>query len=432
MIKTLILIDENSSNSITNNKMNKCPNLKLAQLAKGPTETDTPVSMPVRRKSPSGSSMDTLSPGTSPGMTPLFEKMFNFHELGTPTLKVPRFFRKSTTDSVSSSSLASGNSAGSSSSSLMKEKSDPVLFLGYDPKAAGMPCPAILRRSRENITFYPFCEEYDGFSRRKTKTISESIKALQNEQNIQIQSVESVSPVEDATHKSTAYFDRLKDLRYILQQTTSDAVNNEPAVHPTPCSPLLTPKASQDELVQEDVEKATVERTESAKSSFRLQTTLQRASARSSKVASIRTEFSNDTSDCAENNYVGSVDLKVNYDYSLKSLCVTVIKADDVSDPQNINSIINPFVKLVIYPSENKKCRTRIISRSRHPFFNETFNFGEIAERSLSGMSLLLQLYHKKHVGSKRLGETLVWLDDIDLSDGNIAYVTEMFRMHLY
>ena len=88
-------------------------------------------------------------------------------------LQIPAFFGKSASRSSSLLSCSSGSYYNSTDVLKAIAAETPAI------KDADEAAHALLSKIRhDGIQHYPFCEEYDGVSVRKTKTISESIQAI--------------------------------------------------------------------------------------------------------------------------------------------------------------------------------------------------------------------------------------------------------------
>lgn len=278
-------------------------------------------------------------------------------------------------------------------------------------------CPFIFLNQSLVVPKLPFCEEFDGVNVRRTATISESITALiaseQKEEKV-------LFPTEsfelDVGYRSSVYFDRLREIHDIIESTTDTVFSDAPC---TPVS-VASQTGSSPHLVFQQIS-FDVESKQSKENSEN----------RSSKKETCAfAEFISDGTN--ENVEVGSVDLKIKYILSRETILVTIIKAEDVFDPDKLEKQINPFIKLSIYQQNRRKKRTGVVRRSRNPVFQETFHLEDVVEKWLHVTCLLVQLYHKKRFGSRCLGETLIWLDDLDLMDENEEFVTEIFRTALY
>lgn len=275
-------------------------------------------------------------------------------------------------------------------------------------------CPFIFLNQSLVVPKLPFCEEFDGVNMRQTTTISESIAALiASEQKV-------VFPTEsfelDVGYRSSVYFDRLREIHDIIESTT------EPVFSDAPCTPVsaTSQTGSSPHLVFQQ-NSFDVESKQSKENSEN----------RSNKKETCAfAEFISDGT--SENVEVGSVDLKMKYILSRETILVTIIKAEDVFDPDKLEKQINPFIKLSVYQQNRRKKRTGVVRKSRNPVFQETFHLEDVVEKWLHVTCLLVQLYHKKRFGSRCLGETLIWLDDLDLMDENEEFVTEIFRTALY
>ncbi|KAH3884955.1 hypothetical protein DPMN_008941 [Dreissena polymorpha] len=311
----------------------------------------------------------------------------------TNTLQIPSFFMQST--SRSSASLSCASSCMYASTDVLKAIAAKTPAI----KAADEAAQSLLPKIRhDGIQHYPFCEEYDGVSVRKTKTISESIQAILSEQT---SSGGAKGKSDMPSGMSREFLNMDRGMRRIIESKVKGGASACFQIGP--------------DKVCAGIEDIALEN---------------KGSLYSSRI-SVQTDFSSVYAKDEQNGiYVGSVDVKIRYEFSRQSLLVTIIKAEDVFDKSYYDFIINPFVKLgICYRSqymENKKTRT--VYRRRNPVFNEEMIIKDIAFRDLSVSQLLLQLYHKKRTGSKLLGQAYIWLDDINLTDGTEACVSQMFR----
>lgn len=378
---------------------------------------------PISRFPSGGSETIKVEGCRSPSPYSPFLRHFNFID----TLQIP--------DGRSNSSGSSPSLMSSTSSISIRPKLPP-LFLddssvsssgisrdkicapsGEEFNKAELNCPLIFINQPMCVPKFPFCEEFDGINMRRTKTISESIVALieaQLELNDEI-------PL-DVVYRSSVYFDRIGEIRDIIkfstEQTTcegystpleylSQELDNDPSTIPTANPPSLVG----DSLSLKD-------------------STAETRSNITKKSLFPFPDFSSEGED--ENVDVGSVDLKVKYLLDKETIQVTIIKAEDVFDPDKLEKQINPFIKVSIYQQNKRKKRTKVVRKCRNPVFQEVFKLDDVVHKWLHVTCLLVQLYHKKRFGSRCLGGCLVWLDDLDLVDNNEDFVTEILRTSLY
>ena len=290
-----------------------------------------------------------------------------------------------------------------------------------DDSRSEITCPFIFVNQNTVVPKLPFCEEFDGVNMKKTSTISESIMALLATQHKE--STINVLPLDpnelDVGYRSSVYFDRLREIYDIIESTTELGANSEVASTPVHLWSLPSLESLAPQLNPTPVEDEFESLTE---------TTLEEPPPK--KLSCAFADFNLDSE--SENVDVGSVDLKIRYLLEKETIRVTVIKAEDVFDPNKPERHINPFIKLSIYQQNKRKKRTSVVRKSKNPVFQEVFQLDDVVEKWLHVTCLLVQLYHKKRIGSRYLGGALIWLDDLDLMDKNEELVTEIFRTSLY
>ncbi|XP_048827758.1 synaptotagmin-4 [Brienomyrus brachyistius] len=126
---------------------------------------------------------------------------------------------------------------------------------------------------------------------------------------------------------------------------------------------------------------------------------------------------------------LGTLFFSLEYNFEKKAFIVHIKEAHGLSamDEQSLTS--DPYIKLTLLPEKKHKVKTRVLRKTLDPAFDETFSFygipyGRIPELSLHFMVLSFDRFSRDEV----IGETLVPLAGIDLSEGRILMNREIIK----
>ncbi|KAJ8268777.1 hypothetical protein COCON_G00113840 [Conger conger] len=121
---------------------------------------------------------------------------------------------------------------------------------------------------------------------------------------------------------------------------------------------------------------------------------------------------------------LGRLFFSLEYNLEKKAFVVHIQEAQGLcaTDDQSLTS--DPYIKLTILPEKKHKVKTRVLRKTLDPAFQETFSFYGIPFARLPQLALhFMVLSFDRFSRDEVIGETLVPLSGIDLSEGRV-------RMH--
>lgn len=100
------------------------------------------------------------------------------------------------------------------------------------------------------------------------------------------------------------------------------------------------------------------------------------------------------------------------------------------TDEQSLTS--DPYIKLTLLPEKKHRVKTRVLRKTLDPAFDETFSFygiplARVSELALHFMVLSFDRFSRDEV----IGETLVPLSGIDLSEGRVLMSREIIKRNI-
>lgn len=100
------------------------------------------------------------------------------------------------------------------------------------------------------------------------------------------------------------------------------------------------------------------------------------------------------------------------------------------TDEQSLTS--DPYIKLTLLPEKKHRVKTRVLRKTLDPAFDETFSFygiplARVSELALHFMVLSFDRFSRDEV----IGETLVPLSGIDLSEGRVLMSREIIKKNV-
>ncbi|XP_018584503.1 synaptotagmin-4 [Scleropages formosus] len=129
---------------------------------------------------------------------------------------------------------------------------------------------------------------------------------------------------------------------------------------------------------------------------------------------------------------LGTLFFSLEYNFEKKAFVVHIKEAHGLSamDEQSLTS--DPYIKLTLLPEKKHKVKTRVLRKTLDPAFDETFSFygipySKIPELALHFMVLSFDRFSRDEV----IGETLVPLAGIDLSEGRILMNREIIKRNI-
>lgn len=97
------------------------------------------------------------------------------------------------------------------------------------------------------------------------------------------------------------------------------------------------------------------------------------------------------------------------------------------TDEQSLTS--DPYIKLTLLPEKKHRVKTRVLRKTLDPAFDETFSFYGIPLARVSELALhFVVLSFDRFSRDEVIGETLVPLSGIDLSEGRVLMSREIIK----
>ena len=125
-------------------------------------------------------------------------------------------------------------------------------------------------------------------------------------------------------------------------------------------------------------------------------------------------EGGDDEEEKKEQEYLGKLNFKMDYDIQKGELAVTVVQAQDLP-AMDMGGTSDPYVKLYILPDKKKKFETKVHRKTLNPVFDESFTF-KIPFNEVASKTLVMAIYDfdrfSKH---DQIGQVHVALNSVDL-----------------
>uniref|UniRef100_A0A667WLY4 Synaptotagmin IV n=1 Tax=Myripristis murdjan TaxID=586833 RepID=A0A667WLY4_9TELE len=129
---------------------------------------------------------------------------------------------------------------------------------------------------------------------------------------------------------------------------------------------------------------------------------------------------------------LGTLHFSLEYQPERKAFVVHIKEAHGLSptDEQSLTS--DPYIKLTLLPEKKHRVKTRVLRKTLDPAFDETFSFygiplARVSELALHFMVLSFDRFSRDEV----IGETLVPLAGIDLSEGRVLMSREIIKRNV-
>ncbi|XP_049599758.1 synaptotagmin-4 [Syngnathus scovelli] len=129
---------------------------------------------------------------------------------------------------------------------------------------------------------------------------------------------------------------------------------------------------------------------------------------------------------------LGTLRFALEYHAEKKAFIVHIQEARDLSptDEQSLTS--DPYIKLTLLPEKKHRVKTRVLRKTLDPTFDETFSFYGIPLPSVSKLALqFMVLSFDRFSRDEIIGETLVPLSGIDLSEGRVLMSREIIKRNV-
>ncbi|XP_061664301.1 synaptotagmin-4 isoform X2 [Syngnathoides biaculeatus] len=129
---------------------------------------------------------------------------------------------------------------------------------------------------------------------------------------------------------------------------------------------------------------------------------------------------------------LGTLHFALEYQPEKKAFVVHIQEAHGLSptDEQSLTS--DPYIKLTLLPEKKHRVKTRVLRKTLDPTFDETFSFYGIPLARVSELALqFVVLSFDRFSRDEVIGETLVPLSGIDLSEGRVLMSREIIKKNL-
>ncbi|XP_061565737.1 synaptotagmin-4 [Cololabis saira] len=129
---------------------------------------------------------------------------------------------------------------------------------------------------------------------------------------------------------------------------------------------------------------------------------------------------------------LGTLHFSLEYQPEKKVFIVHIKEAHGLTptDEQSLTS--DPYIKLTLLPEKKHRVKTRVLRKTLDPAFDETFSFYGIPLVRVSDLSLhFMVLSFDRFSRDEVIGETLVPLSGIDLSDGRVLMSREIIKRNV-
>lgn len=117
-----------------------------------------------------------------------------------------------------------------------------------------------------------------------------------------------------------------------------------------------------------------------------------------------------------EEQKLGKLQYKLEYDFNSNSLSVTVLQAEELP-ALDMGGTSDPYVKVYLLPDKKKKFETKVHRKTLNPVFNETFVFKNVPYADAMNKTLVFAIFDfdrfSKH---DQIGEVKVPLCQVDLA----------------
>uniref|UniRef100_A0AAQ5Z4C5 C2 domain-containing protein n=1 Tax=Amphiprion ocellaris TaxID=80972 RepID=A0AAQ5Z4C5_AMPOC len=129
---------------------------------------------------------------------------------------------------------------------------------------------------------------------------------------------------------------------------------------------------------------------------------------------------------------LGTLHFSLEYQPERKAFIVHIKEAHGLTptDEQSLTS--DPYIKLTLLPEKKHRVKTRVLRKTLDPAFDETFSFygiplARVSELALHFMVLSFDRFSRDEV----IGETLVPLSGIDLTEGRVLMSREIIKRNV-
>ncbi|XP_077598770.1 synaptotagmin-4 [Stigmatopora nigra] len=129
---------------------------------------------------------------------------------------------------------------------------------------------------------------------------------------------------------------------------------------------------------------------------------------------------------------LGTLHFALEYQPDKNAFIVHIKEAHGLSPTDEQSMTSDPYIKLTLLPEKKHRVKTRVLRKTLDPTFDETFSFygiplARVSELALQFMVLSFDRFSRDEV----IGETLVPLSGIDLSEGRVLMSREIVKKNV-
>ncbi|XP_034020367.1 synaptotagmin-4 [Thalassophryne amazonica] len=126
---------------------------------------------------------------------------------------------------------------------------------------------------------------------------------------------------------------------------------------------------------------------------------------------------------------LGTLHFSLEYQSERKAFIVHIKEAHGLTPTDDQSLTSDPYIKLILLPEKKHRVKTRVLRKTLDPAFDETFSFYGIPLSRVSEMALhFMVLSFDRFSRDEVIGETLVPLSGIDLSEGRVLMSREIIK----
>ncbi|KAK7939124.1 hypothetical protein WMY93_002450 [Mugilogobius chulae] len=126
---------------------------------------------------------------------------------------------------------------------------------------------------------------------------------------------------------------------------------------------------------------------------------------------------------------LGTLHFSLQYQEDKKAFIVHIKEAQGLTPTDEHSLTSDPYIKLTLLPEKKHRVKTRVLRKTLHPAFEETFSFYGLSRARVSQLSLhFVVLSFDRFSRDEVIGETLVPLSGIELSDGKVLMSREIIK----
>lgn len=126
---------------------------------------------------------------------------------------------------------------------------------------------------------------------------------------------------------------------------------------------------------------------------------------------------------------LGMLHFSLEYQAEKKAFTVHIKEAHGLTPTDEHSLTSDPYIKLTLLPEKKHRVKTRVLRKTLHPAFDETFSFYGLSQSRVAQLSLhFVVLSFDRFSRDEVIGETLVPLSGIDLSEGRVLMSREIIK----